>query len=45
MMQVCSEEEAAAAKQKLEALWQKTNRLKHTSELARLMQKEQLEAR
>ena len=45
LAQVCSEDEGAAAKQNLEELWRKANRLKSSSELARLMQKEQLVAR
>ena len=45
LAQVCSEDEGAAAKQNLEELWRKANRLKSSAELARLMQKEQLVAR
>lgn len=45
VLQICCEEEAAAAKQRLEALWLSTKRVKHPSEIAGAMAKNELEQR
>ena len=45
VLQMCCEEEAAAAKQRLEALWLSTKRVKHPSEVAGAMAKDELKQR
>ena len=44
-LQLCTEEEAAAARQRLEELWLRTQRLRRPSDIAQHLKKDELENR